>query len=127
MRTQTLRDAICPKCLSLQGNVQKLEVSDLVPPNTLENSQEITEAVLICRQCKSEYPVIAGVLVAVPDVREYFSRQFNFIISVCEAHQAISNRMRNYLLNKRYNLAKEEDATILRLAEEIEHIYHGSL
>lgn len=69
---------------------------------------EVLEAVITCKKCEECYPVIAGVLIAVPDVESYMRKQFGFIVSNCTLHGGISSHIIRYMLDRGYNLAKVE-------------------
>lgn len=110
MKLTTLEDIICPVCRAEQACESPLAVSELVSPTVVdrENVVELLEAVLICERCRSEYPIIAGVLVAVRDVATYLKRQFGSIVSNSMLCGGLSPQLLAYMRDKGYHLAKVE-------------------
>jgi len=110
MKLTTLQDLICPCCLERERIESPLSIASSIPVRTTGSGKapDIQEAILTCQRCESDYPVLAGVLILVPDVGAYMRKQFSSIISRCCLDGSISPQLLAYLLGRGYHLAKVE-------------------
>jgi SAM-dependent methyltransferase len=110
MKLTTLEDLICPCCLDRHHTESPLSIASSLPIGMAGagDMADVQEAILTCKMCECEYPVIAGVLIVVPDVAAYIRKQFGSIISRCSMAGGVTPQMLAYLLGKGYNLAKVE-------------------
>lgn len=110
MKLHSLEDLVCPNCLLQASHEVPLVVSSRIPARFVTgiDDEELLEAVLLCNSCGSEYPVIAGVLIVVPNVAAYIRKQFGSIISNCILYGGVSAELIRYMQDQSYNLAKVE-------------------
>jgi len=68
---------VCPRCRSQENVLAPLNLSDV----TRENSDFIFEGLLTCpnQQCGNEYPIIDGIPIIVPNIREFLKNNFQAI------------------------------------------------
>jgi len=73
---------ICPRCRSQENVLAPLNLSEV----TLENVDFILEGLLVCsnKQCGNEYPIIFGIPIIVPNIREFLKNNFLAITSHTE-------------------------------------------
>lgn len=111
MRESTLRDIICPYCVEQAAGEFALQLHERVPivAVQLEQERELLEAVLVCARCQREFPILAGVLLAVPDVDSYLRRQYHALLGIVSEYGGVSADMQAYLRQKGYHLAKAEN------------------
>ena len=99
MRLSTLKVIRCPAYFNSQLCLSQLILSKNYPVIYLDNNQtEINEAILKCKKCKSEYPVIFSMAIIMPDAKDYLSKNYNHIIKLAtEEKLTLSDQMLRYL------------------------------
>lgn len=105
MNEQTVSDLVCPCCLSRNIACSPLELLT-VPRQRRNQAGDLLEGLLHCRRCRTEYPIIAGVLVAVPAVASYLRLHFSSIVAQAAQVECMSEEMLSYLCSKGYQNGK---------------------
>lgn len=104
MRRTSLNDLVCPANVSgsdapsLCQSALSLEedAATGVSVTRAENDPgEVLEAIVRCQSCQETYPIIAGVLILVPDIKTYLAHSYSDILAA--AAPCISAHMLSYL------------------------------
>jgi SAM-dependent methyltransferase len=107
MREESLTDLLCPaqdSNISCHG-VLALEGNAAAPVPVIRSGQdprEVLEGLVICQKCHEWYPIIAGVLVLVNNVRTYLASEFSVITNAAAA--SVSRELLNYIYERGYDL-----------------------
>jgi len=80
---------VCPRCRTQENVLAPLVLSEI----TKENSDFILEGLLSCpnKQCGNEYPIIHGIPIIVPNIREFLKNNFLAITSSTEFSPLINS------------------------------------
>lgn len=103
---------VCPRCLQGQGQSQPLHLEVLATADDTQGRAIITAGRLLCTNdaCQQEYPIIDGVPIVVPNVREYvqayqaqllqradMNTHVQSLIGDCLGPDSVFNQTRQYL------------------------------
>jgi ubiquinone/menaquinone biosynthesis C-methylase UbiE/uncharacterized protein YbaR (Trm112 family) len=107
MREGSLQVLRCPANASGKACRGQLTLGDdsgvAVPVvRAADDSTEILEGLVRCETCHEEYPIIAGILILVNNIRTYLASEFSLITNV--AASSISRHMLDYIYERGYDL-----------------------
>jgi SAM-dependent methyltransferase len=67
------------------------------------HAHELLEGFVLCDKCRTEYPVIAGVLILAEDIKTYVSSHYSLLLTCAAAEGALGPEMLRYLRSSGYD------------------------
>ena len=99
MRERTLDHLICPRRSDAErcGGGLRVEKDGLPIRLARQPADEMIEGLVRCLTCRTDYPIVSGVLILVNGVAEYLTRYWRGILSSAALHGTVSEDLTRWL------------------------------